>query len=51
MIGVSRAKFRETFAGIPYMRNRYFSVDLVSRLGFFQMLLKRLFGKGGVWSV
>ena len=51
MIGISRAKFRETFSGIPYMRNRYFSLDLVSRLGLLQMLLNRLFGEGGVWSV
>ena len=46
MIGVSRAKFRETFAGVPYMRNRYFSLDLVSRLGLLPQLLDRLFGEG-----
>ena len=51
MIGVSRAKLRETFAGIPYMRNRYFSLDLVSRLGLVPALLDRLFGAGGVWEV
>ena len=51
MIGVSRAKLRETFAGIPYMRNRYFSLDLVSRLGLVPALLERLFGAGGVWEV
>ena len=51
MIGVSRAKFRETFSGVPYMRNRYFSLDLVSRLGLLPALLDRLFGKGGVWEV
>ena len=51
MIGVSRAKFRETFAGVPYMRNRYFSLDLVLRLGLLPDLLGRLFGKGGVWEV
>lgn len=50
MIGVSRAKFRETFSGIPYMRNRYFSLDLVSRLGLLPDLLDRLFGAGGVWQ-
>ena len=51
MIGVSRARFRETFAGVPYMRNRYFSLDLVSRLGLLPDLLERLFGRGGVWEV
>ena len=51
MIGVSRGKLRETFAGIPYMRNRYFSLDLVSRLGLVPALLERLFGKGGIWEV
>ena len=51
MIGVSRARLRETFAGVPYMRNRYFSLDLVSRLGLVPALLDRLFGTGGVWEV
>ncbi|MBQ3288434.1 MAG: sn-glycerol-1-phosphate dehydrogenase [Kiritimatiellae bacterium] len=50
-IGVSRAKFRETLSGVPYMRNRYFSLDLVSRLGLLPELLDRLFGKDGVWEV
>ncbi|MBQ9432232.1 MAG: sn-glycerol-1-phosphate dehydrogenase [Kiritimatiellae bacterium] len=49
-IGISRQRFRDTFAGIPYMRNRYFSLDLVSRLGLVPELLNRLFGKGGVWE-
>ena len=51
MIGVSRARLRETFSGVPYMRNRYFSLDLVLRLGLMPALLDRLFGKGGVWEV
>ena len=51
MIGVSRARFRETYRGVPYMRARYFSLDLVSRLGLLPDLLDRLFGKGGVWEV
>ncbi len=50
-IGISRARFRETFLGIPYMRARYFSLDLVSRLGLMPALLDRLFGPGGIWSV
>ena len=46
-----RARLREAFAGVPYMRNRYFSLDLVSRLGLVPALLDRLFGAGGVWEV
>ena len=51
MIGVSRARFRETYRGVLYMRARYFSLDLVSRLGRLPDLLERLFGRGGVWEV
>jgi len=51
MVGVSRAKFRETYRGIPYMRARYFSLDLVQRLGLMDALLEHLFGKGGIWEV
>ncbi len=49
-IGVTRARFRETFAGVPYMRARYFGADLVQRLGLMPALLDRLFGAGGVWA-
>ena len=51
MIGVSRAKLRETYRGVQYMRNRYFSIDLVARLGLMDALLDGLFGKGGIWEV
>lgn len=51
MIGVSRARFRETFVGVPYMRNRYFALDLVSRLGLMDELLDSLFGPRGLWAV
>ena len=50
-IGVTRARFRETFAGVPYMRARYFGADLVQRLGLMPAFLDRLFGAGGVWEV
>ena len=50
MIGISRERFRETYRGVPYMRARYFSLDLVSRLGLMDALIDRLFGKGGVWE-
>ena len=49
-IGVTRARFRETFAGVPYMRARYFGADLVQRLGLLPALLDRLFGANGVWA-
>ena len=51
MIGITRARFRETYAGVPYMRARYFSLDLVDRLGLTGQLLDELFGPGGVWEV
>ena len=50
-IGVTRARFRETYAGVPFMRARYFGADLVQRLGLMPELLHRLFGPGGVWEV
>ena len=49
-IGVTRARFRETYAGVPYMRARYFGADVVQRLGLMPALLDRLFGPGGVWQ-
>ena len=51
MIGVTRARFRETFVGVPYMRNRFFALDLVMQLGLMPDLVERLFGKGGIWEV
>ena len=42
-IGVTQARFRETFAGVPFMRARYFGADLVQRLGLMPSLLDRLF--------
>jgi glycerol-1-phosphate dehydrogenase [NAD(P)+] len=49
-IGVSRARFRETLTGVPYMRARYFGIDLVQRLGLLPAFLGRMFGPGGVWE-
>ena len=51
MIGVSRAKLRETYRGVPYMRARYFSLDLVARLGLMDALQERLFGPAGIWMI
>lgn len=49
-IGVTRVRFRETCRGVPYMRNRYFGLDLVERLGLMDEFLDELFGAGGVWE-
>lgn len=51
MVGVSRKRFRDTCRGIPYMRNRYFGLDLVERLGLMDELLGEFFGPGGIWEV
>lgn len=50
-IGLTRARLRETFAGIPFMRSRYFSLDMIQRLGLMPELLNRLFGVGGIWQI
>ena len=49
-IGVTRARFRDTYTGVPFMRARYFGADLVHRLGLMPALLNRLFGRGGIWE-
>ena len=51
MVGVTRKRFLDTCRGVPYMRNRYFGLDLVERLGLMDELLGELFGPGGIWSV
>ena len=51
MIGISRARLKETFRGVPYMRARYFALDLVDRLGLTDRLHAELFGPGGVWEI
>ena len=50
-LGVSRARFRDTFAKIPYMRSRFSNIDIAYRCGFMDEWLERLFGKGGIWEV
>ena len=50
-IGVSRARFREAFERIPYMRSRYSVVDTAFRCGWMNGWLDRLFGKGGIWEI
>ena len=51
MIGISRSRFKETLPGVPYMRNRYFALDLVERLGQMSALEQELFGEKGIWQV
>ena len=51
MIGISRARLRETLKGVPYMRSRYFALDLVDRLGLTDRLHAELFGPGGIWEI
>ena len=50
-LGVSRARFRDTFAKIPYTRSRFSNIDIAYRCGFMDEWLERLFGKGGIWEV
>jgi glycerol-1-phosphate dehydrogenase [NAD(P)+] len=51
MIGISRSRLKDTFMGVPYMRARYFALDLVDRLGLTDRLHEELFGPGGVWEI
>ena len=51
MICVDRARMRQTFSYIPYMRSRFTNIDVVYRLGLMDELTGRLFGKGGIWEV
>lgn len=50
-IGISRAKLRETFTKVPYMRSRVNVIDVAVRCRFFDAWLDRLFGSGGVWEI
>lgn len=50
MIGVSNARLLETFKGIPYMRSRFTSIDIILRAGLLEQVEKQLFGANGKWS-
>jgi glycerol-1-phosphate dehydrogenase [NAD(P)+] len=50
-IGITRRRFRETCRGVPYMRNRYFALDLVERLGLMDEMAEEFFGRGGIWEI
>ena len=41
-IGVTQARFRETVLGVPYMRARYFGLDLLERLGLMEVFMSTL---------
>jgi hypothetical protein len=51
MIGISRERFKDTFPGVVYMRNRYFALDVVERIGLMEELTAELFGPRGVWEI
>ena len=50
MIGISRAKLRETFLAIPYMRSRFTGIDVILRAGLMERVTDYLFGPGGPWE-
>jgi hypothetical protein len=33
------------------MRNRYFALDLVERLGLMDEMAEEFFGRGGIWEI
>lgn len=41
-IGVTRERLLETLRGVPYMRNRYFGMDLLCRIGKYDAFEKKL---------
>ncbi|MDD6365164.1 MAG: sn-glycerol-1-phosphate dehydrogenase [Bacteroidales bacterium] len=51
MIYVSRAHLMQTLSVIPYMRNRFASIDVLHRLGYMDEFRESLFGKGARWEV
>lgn len=50
-IGVSKARLRETFKCIPFMRNRYTGIDLIYRAGLLDEVTEHIFGRGGRFEV
>lgn len=50
-IGVSKARLRDTFKCIPFMRNRYTGIDLIYRAGLLDEVTKHIFGRGGRFEV
>ena len=50
-IGVSKARLRDTFKCIPFMRNRYTCIDLIYRAGLLDEVTEQIFGRGGRFEV
>ena len=50
-IGVSKARLRDTFKCIPFMRNRYTGIDLIYRAGLLDEVTEQIFGRGGRFEV
>ena len=50
-IGVSKARLRDTFKCIPFMRNRYTGIDLIYRAGLLDEVTEHIFGCGGRFEV
>ena len=50
-IGVSKARLRDTFKCIPFMRNRYTGIDLIYRAGLLDEVTEHIFGRGGRFAV
>ncbi|MBO6168292.1 MAG: sn-glycerol-1-phosphate dehydrogenase [Kiritimatiellae bacterium] len=50
-IGVARERLRETLRGVPFMRSRYFGLDLILELGLMGELERRLFANGAIWQI
>ena len=44
-IGIDRDRYRETLRGVPFMRSRYFGLDLVLELGLLPAFLDRFFAR------
>lgn len=48
-IGISRARFRDTFRAIPYMRSRFSCADVILRCSLMDEVEDYLFGTNGIW--
>lgn len=45
MIGISKERLKSTFEGIPYMRSRYSSIDLILSLGLMEEVKAYIFNR------
>jgi glycerol-1-phosphate dehydrogenase [NAD(P)+] len=49
-IGLSRTRFRQSFARSREIRSRYTCLDLAVECGMLEASLDSLFGSGGFWA-